>query len=108
METLNKLNKDILFLIALHLDYKDIINFSLSSKKIYKVINNSYFWKTKIILDISKGKRFDFYFENSSILNYFIAVHLFQIYNMKNYKNIDSLIDKIILIIELINQKRGT
>lgn len=43
------MNKDILVIIALKLEYKDILNFCLTEKRIYKLIyENNNFWRNKL------------------------------------------------------------
>lgn len=48
---MNKLNKDLIAEIALNLDPKDIVNFSLTCKKYNEILNIENFWRKKLEKD---------------------------------------------------------
>ena len=60
---LKKMNRDILGIIALKLDYKNILNFCLTEKRIYKSIyENNNFWRKKLYKEYQLNKNLGYFY----------------------------------------------
>lgn len=56
---MDDLSNELIYKIILYLDYGDLINVSLTSKRLHNIVDNEYFWKKKLDKDFIE-ERIDF------------------------------------------------